>query len=58
MGSIMQLRQGLFTSPLRKINTIHQLTTLLSTSKNVQFPGHNHLLTTCADDPSLDGAGR
>ena len=25
---------------------------MLATSKNVQFPGHNHLLTTGADDPS------
>ena len=29
---------------------------MLSTSKNVLFPGHNHLLTTGADDPSLTGA--
>ena len=28
--------------------TIHQVTT-----KNVLFPGHNHLLPTGADDPSL-----
>ena len=33
--------------------TIHQLITMLSTLKNVQFPGHNHLLTTHADDPTL-----
>ena len=33
--------------------TIHQVTTTLATSKNVQFPGHNHLLTTGADDPSF-----
>ena len=26
--------------------TIHQPTTMLSTSKHVLFPGHNHLLTT------------
>ena len=26
---------------------------MLSTSKNVLFPGHNHLLTTGTDDPSL-----
>ena len=32
---------------------IHQLTTMLSTSKNVLFPGHNHLLTTGADDLTL-----
>ena len=25
--------------------TIHQVTTMLATSKNVLFPGHNHLLT-------------
>ena len=34
---------------LGKKATIHQLTT----SKNVLFPGHNHLLTTDADGPSL-----
>ena len=33
--------------------TIHQVTTMLATSKNVLFPGHNHLQTTGADDPSL-----
>ena len=33
--------------------TIHQLTTMLTTSKNVLFPGHNHLLTTGIDDPTL-----
>ena len=40
---------------LAKTNTIHQLTTMLSTSKNVLLSGHNHLLTTGADDPSLAG---
>ena len=35
---------------LWKKATIHQLTIMLSTSKNVLFPGHNHLLTTDADD--------
>ena len=29
---------------------------MLSTSNNVLFPGHNHLPTTSADDPSLTGA--
>ena len=29
---------------------------MLATSKNVLFPGHNHLLITSADDPSLAGA--
>ena len=36
-------------------NTIHQVTTMLATSINVLFPGYNHLLTTCTDDPLLDG---
>ena len=26
------------------------------TSKNIQFPGHNHLLPNSTDDPSLAGA--
>ena len=29
---------------------------MLSTSKNVLFLGHNHLLTTGTDDPSLADA--
>ena len=28
---------------------------MLSTPKNALFPGHNHLLTTGVDDPSLTG---
>ena len=31
----------------------HHVTTMLATSKNVLFPGHNHLLTTGADDSTL-----
>ena len=38
---------------LRKKVTINQVITMLATSKNVLFPGHNHLLTTGADDPSV-----
>ena len=38
---------------LGKKDTIHQVTTKLATPKNVLFPGHNHLLTTSADDHSL-----
>ena len=34
---------------LRKKATIHQVTTMLATSNNVLFPGHNHLLTTSTD---------
>ena len=41
---------------LCKKATIHQVTSMLATSKNVLFPGHNHLLTTGADNPSLAGA--
>ena len=41
---------------LGKKATIQQLTTMLTTSKNVLFPGHNQLLTTSTYDPSLAGA--
>ena len=41
---------------LAKKVTIHQVTTVLATSKKVLFPGHNNLLTTSAADPSLTGA--
>ena len=34
-------------------NTIHQVTIMLAISKNILFPGHNHLLTTGTDDPLL-----
>ena len=37
-------------------NTIHQVTAMLAmlaTSKNVLFPGHNHLLITGTHDPTL-----
>ena len=40
-------------STAQKKPTIHHLTTMLATSKNVLFPGHNHLLTTSTDDPPL-----
>ena len=29
---------------------------MLATSENVLFPGHNHLLTSSTDNPSLAGA--
>ena len=35
---------------------IHQVTTMLATSKYVLFSDHNHLLATGSDDPSLAGA--
>ena len=37
--------------PLRKQAIVHQVTTMLATSKYVLFPGHNYLLTTGPDDP-------
>ena len=40
-------------SLLRKKASIHQETTMLATSKNVQFPGHNHLLTIGTSDQLL-----
>ena len=40
-------------SALHKKATIHQVTTMLATSKIVSFPVHNHLLTTSTDDPIL-----
>ena len=42
-----------YCGTLGKKATIHQLTTMLATSKNALFPGHNHLLTIGADDPTL-----
>ena len=32
---------------------IHHVTTMQATSKTILFPGHNHLLTTGTDDPTL-----
>ena len=37
----------------REKATIHQVTIMLSASKNMPFPGQCHLLTTSADDPTL-----
>ena len=34
-------------------NIIYQVTTMLATSNNVLFPGHNHLLSRGTDDPTL-----
>ena len=47
-----------FTTSLVTVQkaTIHQITTMLATSKNVLIPAHNHLLTTDADDHLLAGA--
>ena len=44
------------TVTVQKKATIHQVTTVLAASRNVLFPGHNHLLTTGTDDLTLAGA--
>ena len=51
-------RHAMFMLPIFTLyeKAIHQVTTMTTTSKNVLFPGHNHLLTTSTDDPSLAGA--
>ena len=51
--SCFTIPSAVYRSMQHKKATIHQLTTMLATSKNVLFPGHNHLLTTGADDPTL-----
>ena len=38
---------------LIKKATIHQVTTMLATSKNVLLPGHSHLLPTGTDDSTF-----
>ena len=45
---MIRLQMDCFHCPQKA--TIHQLTTMLATSENVIFPGHNHLLTTGTDD--------
>ena len=58
MSVIMSLNKGwstVFHYTVQKA-IIHQVTTMLATSKNVLFLGHNHLLITGTDDPSLAGA--
>ena len=44
---------GMLDTTALKKTTTHQVTTMLATSKNVLFPGHNHLLTTGTDDLTL-----
>ena len=47
--NLIYLSQAIYNA---QKNTIHQLNTILSTSKNVLFSG-NHLLTISADDLML-----
>ena len=37
----------------KPLSSIHQVATMLATSKNVLFQGYNYLLTTGADDLTL-----
>ena len=57
VGTRTERRHSFKHVALSKKATIHQVTTMLATSKHVLFPGHNHLLTIGADNPSLAGAG-
>ena len=50
--TLLSLRDMLHHTLHKKV-TIQQVTTMLATSKNVPFPGHNHLLTTGTDGPTL-----
>ena len=54
--TFQSLPQVILLLTLVKKAIIHQVTTMLATSKIVLFPGHNHLLATIADGPSLSGA--
>ena len=45
--------QHRYQGTLRQKATIHQVTTMLATSKTAIFPGHNHLRTTSTDDLTL-----
>ena len=47
-------RQVCKSERMYKKSTIHQLTTMLATSKNVLLPSHNHLLTTDAVTQHFD----
>ena len=53
MDSIHEQQCAERQATLGKKVTIHQVTAMLAAPKNVLFPGHNHLLTTSADDPTL-----
>ena len=44
---------SIFSQALHQKGTIHQVITMLATSKSVLFPGHNNLLTTGVDDSTL-----
>ena len=52
-SSFCNLGQYTYVTLCNKV-TIHQVTTMLATSKNVLFPGHNfQVITTGTDDPSV-----
>ena len=56
LGLIWQLARNvslMIDKTVQKKVTMHQVTTMPATAKNVRFPGHNHLLTTSTDNPTL-----
>ena len=46
------MRYSLWTYCVKKVS-IHQVTTMLATSKNILFAGHNHVLPTGANELAL-----
>ena len=52
-SSVVQFPLSVVYADTAQKTTSHQVTTMLATSKNVLFPGHNHLLTIGADDPAF-----
>ena len=53
-GNLPNLERKMTIEPsLHKKSIIHHVTTMLATSKNAIFPGHNQQLIISTDDPSL-----
>ena len=55
-GDCRENHASTFVHALCNKAIVHQVTTMLTTSENALFSGHNHLLTTGTDDTSLAGA--
>ena len=54
MGIVKEHLPQIITAQKTQNKTIQKVI-MITTSTNVPFPGHNHLLTTGTDDPSLAG---
>ena len=52
-SSVGPMADALMNKLCAKKATIHQVTTMLATSRNVLFPGHSHLITIGTDDQTL-----